>query len=77
MMSRAPYLFPKAGRLREASVRFLAGNSSGVIVTGPGDRAAFPDHPHICEIPVGSNILAPLTGGLRPCRHAGTIWRRR
>ena len=57
---RAPYLFPKAGRLREASVRFLAGNSSGVIVTGPGDRAAFPDHPRICEIPVGSNILAPL-----------------
>lgn len=58
--TRAPYLFPKAGQLRAASVRFLAGNSSGIIVTGPGDRAAFPDHPHICEIPVGSNILAPL-----------------
>lgn len=57
---RAPYLFPKAGRLREASVRFLARNSSGVTVTGPGDRAALPDHRHICEIPVGSNILAPL-----------------
>ena len=57
---RAPYLFPKAGPLRAASVRWLARTSTGVIVTGPGDRAALPTHPHIAEIPVGSNILAPL-----------------
>ena len=57
---RAPYLFPGAGRLRGASVRFLARHSSGVIVTGPGDRAALPDHSRIREIPVGSNILASL-----------------
>ncbi len=57
---RAPYLFPKAGPLRAASVRWLARTSTGVIVTGPGDRAALPTHLHIAEIPVGSNILAPL-----------------
>ncbi len=57
---RAPYLFPKAGPLRAASVRWLARTSTGVIVTGPGDRATLPTHPHIAEIPVGSNILAPL-----------------
>ena len=57
---RAPYLFPKAGPLRAASVRWLARTSTGVIVTGPGDRAALPTHPYIAEIPVGSNILAPL-----------------
>ena len=57
---RAPYLFPKAGPLRAASVRWLARTSTGVIVTGPGDRAALPTHPQIAEIPVGSNILAPL-----------------
>lgn len=57
---RAPYLFPKAGILRAASVRWLARTSSGIIVTGPGDRANLPSHDHSREIPVGSNILAPL-----------------
>ena len=41
-------------------MRWLARTSTGVIVTGPGDRATLPTHPHIAEIPVGSNILAPL-----------------
>lgn len=57
---RAPYLFPKAGPLRDLSVRWLARSSSGIILTGPKERESLAPHPHSCEIPVGSNILAPL-----------------
>ncbi len=57
---RAPYLFPKAGPLRKASVLWLARSSAGVIVTGVGDRSRLPALAHIAEIPVGSNIFAPL-----------------
>lgn len=34
---RVPYLFPKAGRLRQAAVTFMARQAHGVIVTNPQD----------------------------------------
>ena len=54
---RYPYLFPKAGRLRENIVARLARKSRGVIVTNHED-AAHLDQSHPCGtlIPIGSNI---------------------
>lgn len=63
---RVPYLFPKAGRLRETAVQFMARQAHGVIVTNPGDYQTLilrlrsgqgsnlqsPVH----QIPIGSNI---------------------
>ncbi|MCC6606376.1 MAG: glycosyltransferase family 4 protein [Anaerolineae bacterium] len=34
---RVPYLFPKAGRLRQTAVNFLARSADGVIATNPAD----------------------------------------
>ena len=57
---RVPYLFPKAGGLREAAVRGLARRAAGVIATNAADLAqlrrwtAAP----LCRIPIGSNIDA-------------------
>lgn len=58
---RTPYLFPKAGRLRQTAVHFMARQAHGVIVTNPQDAQAL--HPHIVpqrlrQIPIGSNITA-------------------
>lgn len=55
---RVPYLFPKAGRLREAAVRGLARRSAGCIATNPADfrqLTAWNDK-LVREIPIGSNI---------------------
>ena len=56
---RVPYLFPKAGRLRPAAVRFMARQAHGVIVTNVDDydalRLAIRDW-RLCQIPIGSNI---------------------
>jgi glycosyltransferase involved in cell wall biosynthesis len=55
---RVPYLFPKAGRLRETAVQFMARQAHGVIVTNAADfeqlngRIKTPVH----QIPIGSNI---------------------
>ncbi len=65
---KSPYLFPKAGPLRELVVRLLARNSDAVIVTNLEDllavRSWFPvsegQKPRLYHIPIGSNIaVAP------------------
>jgi len=55
---RVPYLFPKAGRLREAAVRGLARRSAGCIATNSADfrqLIAWSDR-LVRDIPIGSNI---------------------
>lgn len=55
---RVPYLFPKAGRLREAAVRGLARRSAGCIATNSADfrqLTAWSDR-LVRDIPIGSNI---------------------
>lgn len=52
---RFPYLFPKAGRLRDGIVRRLATASQGVIATNHEDFARL-KHPCATLIPIGSNI---------------------
>jgi glycosyltransferase involved in cell wall biosynthesis len=55
---RVPYLFPKAGRVREAAVRWLAQQTDGVIVTNAADGVVvrrWTAKP-MCQIPIGSNI---------------------
>ena len=66
---RAPYLFPKAGRLRNAVMLRMARASACAIVTNPGDqrileRAEIPTR----RIPLGPslpgpNLLCPATNG--------------
>lgn len=57
---RVPYLFPKAGRLRQGVVHRLARSAEGVIVTNRADEEALiaagvaPEA--LCRIPIGSNI---------------------
>lgn len=55
---RVPYLFPKAGRLRETAVRFLARRAHGVIVTNQADYDTLCPilHNPLTLIPIGSNI---------------------
>jgi glycosyltransferase involved in cell wall biosynthesis len=59
---KAPYLFPKAGRLRHLTNAVLARTADAVVVTNPEDVAAA-DPARLWEIPIGSNIdpvaLAP------------------
>ncbi len=55
---RVPYLFPKAGRLRETAVSFMAKQSAGVIVTNRADATTLQNQIQtpIVQIPIGSNI---------------------
>jgi glycosyltransferase involved in cell wall biosynthesis len=58
---RTPYLFPKAGRLREAVMLRMARASTRVVVTNPGDqrileRAEIP----ITRIPLGPSLPRPV-----------------
>jgi glycosyltransferase involved in cell wall biosynthesis len=57
---RAPYLFPKAGGLRQATVRGLARRAAGCIATNAADLATLGDwmDAPLREIPIGSNIDA-------------------
>ncbi|HEV7662988.1 MAG TPA: glycosyltransferase [Chloroflexota bacterium] len=62
--TRVPYLFPRAGGLRERAVRLLARSSDAVIAADADDLAALsgpsPRHHHI---PIGTNIAnAPPPG---------------
>ncbi len=57
---RVPYLFPKAGKLRDWIVMRLAKSSSGVIVTNHEDELRLKQLPKVRLIPIGSNILQPL-----------------
>ena len=57
---RVPYLFPKAGGLRQAAVRGLARRAAGCIATNAADLAVlrgWTDAP-LRQIPIGSNIDA-------------------
>jgi glycosyltransferase involved in cell wall biosynthesis len=55
---RVPYLFPKAGRLREQAVTYLARSASGVIAADPADEAELKRRglARVTRIPIGSNI---------------------
>jgi glycosyltransferase involved in cell wall biosynthesis len=59
---RVPYLFPKAGRLREKMVRRLAHSADGVIVTNIEDYNTLsspgPGTELMVQLPIGSNIRA-------------------
>jgi glycosyltransferase involved in cell wall biosynthesis len=63
---RFPYLFPKAGPLRDWIVRRLARASRGVIVTNHEDQERLRGLPRLALIPIGSNILADLPAGFDP-----------
>ncbi len=57
---RVPYLFPKAGRLRETAVTHMARKAKGLIVTNKADFDAITNRvstPTV-QIPIGSNIRA-------------------
>lgn len=70
---RAPWLFPKAGRLRQASVTWLARHSAAAIFTNQEDYHRLRGRAQHCElIPIGSNILA-----CRPADFSAMDWRRR
>lgn len=56
---RAPYLFPKAGRLRDQALWWLVRGSAGVIVTDAADGDRLRDQVPgraVRVIPIGSNI---------------------
>ena len=57
---RTPYLFPKAGKLRQTAVYGMAKHADGIIVTNQIDEDSLRprvDNPLI-QIPIGSNIIA-------------------
>ncbi len=66
---RVPYLFPKAGRLRQTAVNFLARSAHGVIATNPADfdalQAIFQRKgaaaQRVAQIAIGSNITVHPT----------------
>ena len=63
---RVPYLFPKAGPLRQQAVWLLARRSRAVIATNAEDVAALKKQrrmPPIHEIPIGSNVTCRLPDG--------------
>lgn len=57
---RVPYLFPKAGRLRQVAVRLAAQKSQGLIATNAEDRQVLKKwatgDTRVAQIPIGSNI---------------------
>jgi glycosyltransferase involved in cell wall biosynthesis len=55
---RVPYLFPKAGGLRDWAVRFLARRAAGCIATNAADFRALREWTQgpVSQIPIGSNI---------------------
>ncbi|MGD8804892.1 MAG: glycosyltransferase family 4 protein [Chloroflexota bacterium] len=66
---RYPYLFPKAGKLRQWVVKHLARTAGGVIATNEEDgrrlRAAGIPADRLRQIPIGSNITVQATSGER------------
>jgi glycosyltransferase involved in cell wall biosynthesis len=66
-----PYLFPKAGRLRDASVIRLARWSDATVVTNPADERQIESRGiRTHEIPLGPSL--PLAGeNIQPGNHVG------
>jgi glycosyltransferase involved in cell wall biosynthesis len=63
---RVPYVFPKAGRLRQWSIVGLARHADAVITTNAEDEQALRQHAwatHVERIPLGSNIEAQPPAG--------------
>lgn len=61
---RVPYLFPKAGRLRNAVMLRMARASTRVIVTNPGDQRVLNDAEiKTTRIPLGPSLPPPDTNG--------------
>lgn len=63
---RLPYLFPKAGRIREWVVRFMARQANGVIATNQADYnqlSQWVAPERVKLIPIGSNIVARVPAG--------------
>ena len=69
---RFPYLFPKAGALRDWIVMHLARASDGVIVTNPADYKRVQSLPHVTEIPIMSNV--PVQ---HPADYSRDVYRKR
>lgn len=69
---RHPYLFPKAGALRDWIVMYLARRSAGVIVTNHEDYERVRRRTRSAMIPIGSNILTEA-----PEDYDRKAWRRR
>jgi glycosyltransferase involved in cell wall biosynthesis len=67
---RFPYLFPKAGKLRNWIVMHLARKSAGVISTNHEDAQQLNHFPNHKLIPIGSNILSDI-----PSDYDRTTWR--
>lgn len=62
---RAPYLFPKAGRLRQAVMLRMARASRHVIVTNPGDQRILEDAEiRTVRIPIGPSLQRPQSDSL-------------
>ena len=77
---RVPYLFPKAGPLRQWAIRFMARHAHGVIVTNPEDYHSVlsTQHSALIQIPIGSNITvhkpdAAAIHERRDLRHRGEL----
>jgi glycosyltransferase involved in cell wall biosynthesis len=63
---RIPYLFPKAGALRQGVVTALARSASGAIVTNQADEAELRRRGgvrRLANIPIGSNITPQTPSG--------------
>lgn len=69
---RVPYLFPKAGRLRERVITHLAKSATGAITTDPADEAELKRRgvANVLQIPIGSNIPVQPPAG-----YARAAWR--
>jgi glycosyltransferase involved in cell wall biosynthesis len=63
---RVPYLFPKAGRVREWIVKYLARQSDGAVLTNHEDMERIQGITRACLIPIGSNIVTPLPDDFDP-----------
>jgi glycosyltransferase involved in cell wall biosynthesis len=71
--ARVPYLFPKAGRLREKAVRLLASTSDVVIAADEQDLLTLggPSRRH-WRVPIGANVMCAPPVGYDRDRFRGT-----
>jgi glycosyltransferase involved in cell wall biosynthesis len=69
---RFPYLFPKAGRLRNWIVTQLARTSTGIIATNHEDWQRVRHLTNTTLIPIGSNIQTSLASDFDP-----QVWRKK